>query len=225
MFRIATWPSRATALVGALLVLGLWAAASGQAPPANPPAQPPGATPAEPQPAPAPARALLNPDRAADETAILALDDTFVEGYNNADLDAVAATFSADAQLVDERGAATKGRAAIRERFARTLRDSPGATLETELKSLRFLGPDLAVGRGVATLKPAEADAAVESAPYTVIYVKRDREWLQASVEDHTPPPVETESNAERLNDLAWMLGEWINERRRRRGGHEHAVG
>ncbi len=217
MFRSATWLSRATALSAAVLGLGLWAAASGQVPTekiAKPgPAPATTATKAAPDPAPTPAPTLFNPARADDENAIRALDEKFVQAYNAADLDALVATFVADAQLVDERGWAVNGRPAIRERFATALTNSPGAVLETELKSLRFLGPDTAVGRGVATLKAVEEGGVDEHAPFTVVFVKRGAEWLQGSVEDHSPPPApDPESHAERLKDLTWMLGEWVNE-------------
>lgn len=157
--------------------------------------------------------ALLNPARADDERAIRAVSAAMTRAIEAADPEAVAATFAEDAEIVDETGEPTAGREAIRARFARTFEENPGVTLDVEVQSLRFLGPDSAVERGIATIRPAEDDAAASSGPYTVVYVKRDGRWLQASVEDHpTPVAPDPESNEPYLRDLAWMIGDWVNE-------------
>ena len=48
-----------------------------------------------------------------------------------------------------------------------------------------------------------------ENTKYTVVYVKQDGRWLQSSLRDHSAeePPV-----PERLKDLEWLVGDWVNE-------------
>jgi uncharacterized protein (TIGR02246 family) len=152
-------------------------------------------------------------DRPEDVKAINALAEAFTRAFNAADVGAVADTFTTDAQIVDEQGAAFTGRDAVRDRFAQAFENNPGATLVLEVQSLRFLGPDTAIERGRSSLQPANAAEAADMSPYTVVYVKRNGKWLQASVQDHpAAPEPETDSNYERLKVLEWMVGEWVNE-------------
>ena len=205
MLRLVKWSPRPALLAGVVVLLGIVADASGQG--LKESAAAPRAT------TTVDAPKLLNPDRGVDETAIRAIDAEFVRAFNAADLNALAASFSDDAQLVDEHGEVSSGRQAIRERFLRSMTDNPGASLALELRSLRFTGPETALERGLATIRHADPSAHAEINPYTVLYVKRGGHWLQASVEDHAPAPEPaTATNADRLKDLTCLLGEWVNE-------------
>jgi uncharacterized protein (TIGR02246 family) len=155
----------------------------------------------------------LNPERASDEKAIRELVAAFTRAFNAADADAVAATFTDDAQVVDEHGKAFLGRDAIRGRFAQAFANNPGAVLALEVRSLRFPGPETAVEHGTATLHLPESSEPPEVSPYTVVYVKRGGRWLHASVEDHPAPPEDPSgTNESRLKEVAWLVGEWVNE-------------
>lgn len=207
MKRAAKWSLRAAVLAAGGVGLGWLALAAGRAPAARASA-PPGPRDAVPA-----AAHTLNPERAEDETAIRAVDAEFVRAFNAGDADAVVASFTDDAQVVDPSGKAFTGRKAVRERFAQSFAASPGMTLALDLRSLRFVGPDTAVERGAVSLRHADAEAAEEPAPYTVVYVRRGGKWLQASVEDHArAPEPEPASNEERLRPLAWMVGDWVSE-------------
>lgn len=205
MLRFAKCSPRLALLAGGGVLLGLVTVASGQGPKSGVVA-PPSSTPVD-------APKLLNPDRGPDEAAIRATDAEFARAFNAADLTALVASFTDDGQIIDEHGEVSSGRNAIRERFVRSFANNPGASLALEPRSLRFIGPETALERGLATLRQADTSAPAEINPYTVVYVKRGGKWLQASVEDHAPAPeAATASNADRLKDLAWLLGEWVNE-------------
>ena len=45
--------------------------------------------------------------------------------------------------------------------------------------------------------------------PYTVLFVKRDGRWLISSVREEPDPLV---SPHDRLKDLEWMVGDWVDE-------------
>jgi uncharacterized protein (TIGR02246 family) len=197
------WALGTAATVG--LVVLVVAAGAGQ-PPAQPAREAPPGGNVEPP--------LFNPGRADDEKAIRAADAEFVRAFNANEAEPLAALFTDDAQIVDEHGQTFVGREAIRKRFAQSFKNPGGAVLSIRVDTIRFLGPDLALERGIATIGPAEPpDAPGETGPYTVVHVKRGGKWLQASVEDHSPaPPVEPETNTERLKELEWLLGDWVNE-------------
>jgi uncharacterized protein (TIGR02246 family) len=164
------------------------------------------APPTSSKPAPAPARPAG--DRGADVNAIRTVEDSFTKSYNAKDAKALGALFTDDAEIEDETGEATRGRAAIVERFTRVFAENQGGTLSVSADPIRFLGPGVAIEEGSATIALG-GDEAPETTRYSVIYSKQDGRWLQARIRD------EPESQAplhERLKDLEWMLGEWINE-------------
>ncbi len=156
-------------------------------------------------PAPVPAGAA---DRPGDRAAILANDSTFTKAFNAGDAAALAATFTEDAEVVDEENLTLEGHAAIVERFAAYFTATPGAKISLTNDSVKFLGAESALVRGRAkVVLPEGGDA--ETTRYTVIFVKRDGKWLQASSRDERDEPVAAE---ERLKVLNWLVGEWVSE-------------
>jgi len=75
-------------------------------------------------------------------------------------------------------------------------------------ESVRFLGTDSALEKGTATLTPPDGESP-ETLHYSVVYAKRNGKWLHALVRDD-PRPEPT--RRERLAELDWMVGEWVNE-------------
>jgi uncharacterized protein (TIGR02246 family) len=159
-------------------------------------------------PAPA-AAAVAAADRAADQEAILKLLDTFTRAFNAGDAAAAAATFTDTAIVIDERNERAEGRAAIHDQYAEGFANNPGQTIEIRSDAIRFLGPDTAIEQGRATITPAEGRGAPESSRFTAIYIRKDGQWLQA-------PPRDQEADDltphERLKDLEWLTGDWVNE-------------
>ena len=75
-------------------------------------------------------------------------------------------------------------------------------------ESLRFLGTDLAIEEGTASLT-VSAGAPPQTNRYSVIYARQGGRWLHARIRDEQPDEV---SPHEQLLQLEWMLGEWVNE-------------
>jgi uncharacterized protein (TIGR02246 family) len=139
----------------------------------------------------------------------------FATAYNEGRSDAIAATFAEDSQVTDESGNTIEGRDAITKQFAATFAENPGAKIELSSKSLRFLSPDVAIEEGQAKVRNADAladDSDADVTDYTAIYVKRDGRWLHASVRDHVTSAAILASPHEHLQELAWMVGDWIEE-------------
>ncbi len=148
-------------------------------------------------------------DRAADTRAIAALVETFTKAFDAGDATAVAATFTAGALAVDEEGQRNEGRAAIRERLASSFKNAPGSKIAIQVDSLRFLGTDTALEEGRTTITPKQGAGAPEFSRFTAVYVKEDGHWLQAAVRDE---PAANLSVHDRLKELEWLVGEWVNE-------------
>jgi len=146
-------------------------------------------------------------DRPADRSAILANDAAFIKAFNAGDAKAIAATFTEDAEVIDEDNVKIEGRRAIEERFVAYFAAVPGAKLTLETESLKFLTTDSALVRGRS--KVSMTDGESETAKYTVIFVKRNGAWLQASSRDEHD---DTATAEERLKAIEWLVGEWVSE-------------
>ncbi|MFO0953794.1 MAG: SgcJ/EcaC family oxidoreductase [Isosphaeraceae bacterium] len=160
----------------------------------------------EPQPPGAPAAAPA-PALSKDEAAVKAADEAFVLAYNKGDAKALAALFTEDAEVVEANGDRYEGRDLIEKSFADTFEGVKGAKLSLEIDTIRLISPDVAKEEGRSIVTPKEG--APVSRLYTVLYVKRDGRWLISSVREEDDPGV---SAHERLMDLAWMVGVWLDE-------------
>lgn len=125
---------------------------------------------------------------------------SYVDALNRGDLEQIARHWTAEGDLVDETGQLFKGRE-LAANAQRELRSKLTATLE----SIRFLTPEVAVIEGTSRLAPAPQDKP-GAGHYTAVWVKRDGEWLLDIVRE---TPLEYESPRQRLEPLAWMIGEW----------------
>src|SRR5262245_24297281 len=148
---------------------------------------------------------------AGDEQAVRAIAAVFVEAFNKGDADAIAGQFADDARVVDEDGQAIEGKEAIRQRFAVAFQANPGLKVDFTIDKIQFLTPDVAAEEGHTSSKEGTTGEPV-SGMYTVLYVKRDGRWKIAIVRDHPKAGEATESPHKRLEELAWMTGEWVDE-------------
>lgn len=147
--------------------------------------------------------------REDDEKAIKALLDDFTKAFNSGDATAAAATYTETAIVIDEHGERIEGRAAIRDQYAGAFADDPGSTIAIQADSLRFLGSETALEQGRATIKPAKDAGSPEITRFIVVYVKQGGHWLQSAVRDELAQEL---TPHERLKDLEWLVGDWVNE-------------
>jgi uncharacterized protein (TIGR02246 family) len=161
--------------------------------------------------APAPAggaQATASQEREPDVRALTDLLASFVKAYNEKDAKALGALFTADAEIEDDDGSVTRGREDIVKRFSGMFKENGGDRLSVETDSLRFLGTDVAIEEGTASLV-TRAGEPPETNRYSVIYARQDGRWLHARIRDEQP---DEDSPHQQLEQLAWMLGEWVNE-------------
>jgi uncharacterized protein (TIGR02246 family) len=152
--------------------------------------------------------AMVSPEPNPDAQAIGDLLGRFIKAYNARDAKALGELFTPEAEIEDDDGAVTRGRDAIVARFTRMFGDGQSGTLGVTTDSLRFLGKDLAIEEGTASLT-ASAGEPSQTNRYSVIYARQDGRWLHARIRDEQPDEV---SPHEQLLQLTWMLGEWVNE-------------
>ena len=146
--------------------------------------------------------------RPQDEKAIRLAAEEFAKAYNAGDSKAIAALFVADGEIVSEEGQSTQGREGIEQAFTGIFKEHPKTHMDLAIGSIRFIGPDLAVEDGVATVTHGPDEPAQRS-PYTVVHANRNGKWLTASSKDL---PDDTPTAEEQLKQLQWMIGEWVDE-------------
>jgi uncharacterized protein (TIGR02246 family) len=147
------------------------------------------------------------PEKSPAELEIEAATAAFVKAFNAGDVKAITALFTDDAECADEDGTVAEGKQAIADTFARALAANPGGKMEIRVDSVRFLSPDVAKEEGRSTVTLAGGGTDVDR--YAVLYVKKDGKWLQSSVRERPESDV---SPHERLQELEWLVGDWINE-------------
>jgi uncharacterized protein (TIGR02246 family) len=185
-----------------LLLVGLRPVSS-QAPPQSPRA-------AADAVAAAPAHGATTPAQSAAEKPIRDLVDAFARAYNAPDLKALAACLADQADVVDSAGETTRGKSDVVEMYASSLEENPGLKLEPKVQEIRFLTPDVARVEGQTRLSTATGDAS-EFTRFSSLLVKRGGKWLVAEIREY-PAPVEDVSSYERLRELEWMVGDWVDE-------------
>jgi uncharacterized protein (TIGR02246 family) len=150
-----------------------------------------------------------------DKAAIAKNAEAFIEAFHNGDAKALAAFWTSDGDYTDQSGYRLKGRSAIEKAFRGLFAENKGLKLRIESASLRFLTPDVAVEDGMTAVIPADG-APPSRARYTIVHVKKDGQWLVASVRDapYAPP-----SNHVHLRGLEWIIGDWAEEEKK--GGVE----
>ena len=145
----------------------------------------------------------------ADEAAIRANCDKYVEAFNRRDSQMMADMWSTEAVYEDPRtGESVVGREEIKKQFDHAMAGAEDAKLAVTIESIEFVSPNVAIEKGTAVVTYGEHDS--EESLYSAVHVKRDGAWLidRISEWDAPPPPP---SNYEHLKDLQWMVGSWID--------------
>jgi uncharacterized protein (TIGR02246 family) len=148
------------------------------------------------------------PAHPQDEQSIRLAAGTFAKAYNAGDAKMIAQLFVADGEIVNEEGQSTQGRDAIGQVFAAIFKEHPKTHIDLAVGSIRFVGAEMAVEEGMATVTHG-ADEPAQRSPYSVTYAKQDGKWLTASARDL---PDDTATPEEQLKQLQWMIGEWVDE-------------
>jgi uncharacterized protein (TIGR02246 family) len=117
--------------------------------------------------------------RAADETAIRAINPTWFKAYNAGDVNSVVALYAEDAVVNAPGTPAARGLAAIREFFVKDIAASASAGVATNSGPSTDVGVsgDLGWEWGTFTVTN-KSGATVDKGKYVTVYTKKDGKWL-----------------------------------------------
>jgi uncharacterized protein (TIGR02246 family) len=163
---------------------------------------------AQPAAAPAPAQAApaaMRPEEKAVRDAIAG----YVQTFNQRNAAAMSAAFTEDAALVDSSGVATRGKAAIADFFADAFSVPSTYTLASEIESVRFLTQDVAQVEGTSRLT-APKDPTIATR-FVGLLIRQANAWKIAELRDY-PAPADAVPPYERLKEIEWMVGDWIDQ-------------
>ncbi len=141
------------------------------------------------------------------EAAIRQFSAAFVEAMNQGKFEEVANMFLEAGELIDENGVVYSGREEIKSLLNDFHAKFPTAMMSIDSESIRFVG-NLAVDDGTRIV--TGDDGATSLIRYTAVLVESDGGWKIASVRDF-PDEIPPTPN-EMLQDLSWLIGDWINE-------------
>lgn len=128
----------------------------------------------------------------------------YEDAYTKADVAALAAFFTDDAEYTAEDGTCYKGRTEIEACLSDALRLNKGAKLAITPESATPLTSDVMVEKGLTvTTLPSGSQA---SSQYTAVHVNKQGKWKMSHLVEN---PVPLPSGAERLSELTWLLGSW----------------
>ncbi|HEV3022500.1 MAG TPA: SgcJ/EcaC family oxidoreductase, partial [Pirellulales bacterium] len=101
---------------------------------------------------------VLTPGNEADEKLIRMTADRFVKAFNAGNAKAIGDLWAPDGEYTDESAESFQGRAAIEKVYADLFKEHRGATMTVTIDSIRFLGNDIALEKGVAQVKAAKQE-------------------------------------------------------------------
>jgi uncharacterized protein (TIGR02246 family) len=148
------------------------------------------------------------PGEKSDEDAIRAAVESYVVAYNRGDAKAVAEHWRQSGEWISPSGQRFQGRQSIEKQMEILFAENKGVRIEVVHPSIRLLAADVALEEGtVRVFRPAEPP---DDATYLAIHVKAEGQWKLDSVHETTVPEVPAASPP--LQELAWLVGDWIDE-------------
>lgn len=137
----------------------------------------------------------------AEKAAIRASADEFVAAFNRGDAKAVAALWTPDGTMTDERGETFSGQSAIEAEYAKLFTVSPGAKMELVVEAIDLAAPGVAIEEGLASVTPANGSQASAS-HYRAVHTLQGGKWRMASVR-------EAAAQVAPMKLLGWLAGKW----------------
>ena len=145
----------------------------------------------------------------ADESALRAAIVSYVNAFNDQDLQTVANMWTENATHIDrESGEQTKGREAISKDIETVFGEQPNTRLSGQVDSVRMITADVAKVDG-QTMVGIPGQPPTEST-FSAILIQQNGKWLIDSMEEMPLPQPPTSYDA--LKKLDWMEGKWLDQ-------------
>lgn len=151
-----------------------------------------------------------DPKASLDETAVHKALEEFVTAFNAGDAKTLSAALTENAEYIDDESNRVQGRAEIGDMLGKYFAANKGAKLQITPDGARTVAPGVVVedGESVITV-PDKKTQSVRK--FTLVYAKVGGAWKIASVREYPEEP-EVVTAEERLQELAWFVGEWVDE-------------
>ena len=158
-----------------------------------------------------PARHATDAEDAASIHAIRAQSAAMFAEYNAKHAQAYAERFLPNAEYEMDTGDVISGRAAIQEHFEKLFQEFPQGHAHSHESNIRTISLHMAIEDGVIAVSHAADDEELE-APYLAIWTFADGRWFLASMRELTSDQAGKSSAHEQLQELAWLVGDWVDE-------------
>lgn len=149
-----------------------------------------------------------SPASANDDVAQQAVIDSvksYVEAYNRRDAAALSQHWSETGTWIGDDGSVVQGRENIRKAFAAIFAEMQAdPTLTVNVRKVSLVTSDVALEEGSSGL------AGGPQADYTAIHKLENGQWNLYRVKEHTP--AQAVSHNRHLQDLDWMIGDWVDQ-------------
>jgi len=133
----------------------------------------------------------------------------YVAAYNQKDAAKLVEFFTPDGTLIDSDNVATRGREAIAQEFSDAFAQPSTYTLEGKVERIHMITPDVAQVEGVSRLvSPKEATIANH---FVALLARQGDAWKLVEIRDY-PESGTSVTPYERLKELEWMVGDWVDE-------------
>ena len=159
-----------------------------------------GATPGQPE----------QPKSSPEDEAVRAAAEVLMKAYQARDAKAFAAGFTAEGEYVDEKSVVFHGRKSIEEEFAGFLKANPKTTIELSLSPARSIASGVVAADGMTRFTRAQGEPPVFGRCHLVCAKEQGR-WRVASLREIEAAD-EHSSHHEQVQQLEWLVGEWIDE-------------
>lgn len=150
----------------------------------------------------------LYPELSPLERELLAATEKLVSAFNKADRKAIVDTFAPDGELIDEQGVVHSGHEQISNLLDSFFKSFPNATTEAEIESVRSVA-GIVFADGRRTITTANG-MSVSLLRFSSVWKKTDSSYQLVSFRDYSEST--TQSPNEALQELQWLIGEWVNE-------------
>jgi uncharacterized protein (TIGR02246 family) len=148
----------------------------------------------------------------AAQMPIAQISEAFTAAYNKGDVKAIRGFFAPDARLITIDGDVLDGAEEIADLFAAGFDSNPGVSMKNETRSIRLIGESVAIESGF-TETTTPADKKPDTVAYHTIHVKRNGQWKIFDVIEAEPARIAgTVEHAEKLAELDFLVGEWLEE-------------
>jgi uncharacterized protein (TIGR02246 family) len=137
---------------------------------------------------------------------------SLAEAINARDSKAVSERFTPGGEFVDGGGNVFQGRDAIASEFSELFARNPKTAMELAADEIRELSPGLLTVKGAATINAKELAEPIRIEFAALLVKLNDGSWLLASVRSEGEQA--RRSPHARLQQLTWLLGDWVDESR-----------